>query len=257
MSISRADKGGFANWWFTVDKVALTGMGLLLGIGLMLAFAASPAITGGPLTAGDFHYAARQLMYATVALSIMAGASLLSLRQVKIAAAFIFAAALIGSFLVLFFGSELLGARRELDSDFIACRDGAESAMELHGTDAVADLESQLRIHIERDMLGHLADDACEFSGGHLVGRIVHVPELDEDLRPGLGIGAAVETCEFSRFHFRHMIAAADGLAIIVEGQPAFWMVGEAAQQFADRHIVHDIFIASASHLGYSSFLYF
>ena len=33
MSFSRADKGGFANWWFTVDKVALTGMGLLLGIG--------------------------------------------------------------------------------------------------------------------------------------------------------------------------------------------------------------------------------
>ena len=23
MSISRADKGGFANWWFTVDRVAL------------------------------------------------------------------------------------------------------------------------------------------------------------------------------------------------------------------------------------------
>ena len=69
---SRADKGGFANWWFTVDKVALTGMALLIGIGLMLAFAASPAITGGPLSAGDFRYAARQLSYAVVALGIMA-----------------------------------------------------------------------------------------------------------------------------------------------------------------------------------------
>jgi cell division protein FtsW len=67
------------------------------------------------VTAGDFRYAARQLAYATVALSIMGGASLLSLRQVKIAAAFIFTLALIGSFLVLFFGSDLLGARRELD----------------------------------------------------------------------------------------------------------------------------------------------
>ena len=65
MSISRADKGGFANWWFTVDKVALTTMGLLLSIGLMLAFAASPAITGGPVTAGDFHYAVRQLAFAS------------------------------------------------------------------------------------------------------------------------------------------------------------------------------------------------
>ena len=87
MSISRADKGSFANWWFTVDKVALTGMALLIGIGLMLAFAASPAITGGPLSAGDFRFAVRQVSYAAVALGIMAGASLLSLRQVKITAA--------------------------------------------------------------------------------------------------------------------------------------------------------------------------
>ena len=82
MSVSRADKGGFASWWFTVDKVALLAMAMLIGIGLMLAFAASPAITGGPLTAGDFRYAARQLTYAGVALAIMAGASLLSLRQI-------------------------------------------------------------------------------------------------------------------------------------------------------------------------------
>jgi cell division protein FtsW len=114
MSFSRADKGGFANWWFTVDKVALTGMALLIGIGLMLAFAASPAITGGPLSAGDFHYAVRQVSYAVVALGILSGASLLSLRQVKITAAFVFALALIGSFLVLFIGVDVLGARREL-----------------------------------------------------------------------------------------------------------------------------------------------
>jgi len=120
MSISRADKSGFADWWFTVDKAALIFMGLLLGVGLMLAFAASPAITGGPLTAGDFHYAVRQLGFAVVALSIMAGASLLTLRQVKIAAALVFAIALIGSFLVLFLGSDVLGARRELNFGFMS-----------------------------------------------------------------------------------------------------------------------------------------
>jgi cell division protein FtsW len=120
MSISRADKGGFANWWFTVDKVALTGMALLIGIGLMLAFAASPAITGGPVSAGDFRYAARQVGYAVLALGIMAGASLLTLRQVKITAAIVFAVALVGSFLVLFVGADVLGARRELDFGFFS-----------------------------------------------------------------------------------------------------------------------------------------
>jgi cell division protein FtsW len=119
MSISRADKGGFANWWFTVDKVALLTMAALIGIGLMLAFAASPAITGGPLTAGDFRYAARQLAFAGVALAIMGGASLLSLRQIKLVAAVVFGLALAGSFLVLFVGSDVLGARRELNFGFM------------------------------------------------------------------------------------------------------------------------------------------
>ena len=113
--MNRADKSGFANWWFTVDRVALLCMLVLAGIGLMLAFAASPAITGGPLTAGDFRYTARQVVFAVVAVGILCGVSLLSLRQIRILAAVTFACALIGSFLVLFVGADVLGARRELD----------------------------------------------------------------------------------------------------------------------------------------------
>jgi cell division protein FtsW len=113
--MNRADKSGFADWWFTVDRVALLCMLTLTGIGLMLAFAASPAITGGPLMAGDFRYTARQLVFAVIAVAILCGVSLLSLRQIRILAAVIFASALIGSFLVLFVGADVLGARRELD----------------------------------------------------------------------------------------------------------------------------------------------
>jgi cell division protein FtsW len=113
--INRADKSGFANWWFTVDRVALACMLALAGIGLMLAFAASPAITGGPLSAGDFRYTARQLLFAIMAIFILGGVSLLSLRQIKLLAAVTFALALIGCFLVLFVGADVLGARRELD----------------------------------------------------------------------------------------------------------------------------------------------
>src|ERR1700744_4973103 len=113
--INRADKSGFANWWFTVDRVASPCMVALAGIGLMLAFAASPAITGGPLTAGDFRYTARQILFAVIAVGILGGVSLLSLRHIRILAAVTFAFALIGSFLVLFVGADVLGARRELD----------------------------------------------------------------------------------------------------------------------------------------------
>src|ERR1700759_3781576 len=113
--MNRANNTGFANWWFTVDRVALLCMLALAGIGLMLAFAASPAITGAPLTAGDFRYTARQVVFAAMAIAILCSVSLLSLRQIRIVAAVTFACALIGSFLVLFIGADVLGARRELD----------------------------------------------------------------------------------------------------------------------------------------------
>jgi cell division protein FtsW len=113
--MNRSDKSGFANWWFTVDRLALFCMLALTGIGLMLAFAASPAITGGPLTAGDFRYTIRQVVFAAIAVGILCGVSLLPPRQIRILAAVTFACALIGSFLVLFIGADVLGARRELD----------------------------------------------------------------------------------------------------------------------------------------------
>jgi cell division protein FtsW len=113
--MNRASKGSFANWWFTVDRVALLCICMLAGIGLMLAFAASPAITGGPLSAGDFRYTMRQVSFAMLALMILCGVSMLNLRQIRILAAVMFAGALIGSFLVLFIGADLLGAKREID----------------------------------------------------------------------------------------------------------------------------------------------
>jgi len=113
--MNRADRSGFAAWWFSVDRVALCLILALMGIGLLLAFAASPAISGGPGTAGDFRYALRQLSYAVMALGILAATSILNIRQIKIVAAVVFAGALVGSFLVLLVGDEMLGAKRQLN----------------------------------------------------------------------------------------------------------------------------------------------
>jgi cell division protein FtsW len=113
--VNRTDRSSFASWWWTVDRVALLAMLALIGIGLMLAFAASPAATGGPVTGGDFRYAAKQITFAVIAACILGSTSLLSLQQLKIVAAVTFALAMIGSFLVLFTGSEVLGAKRWID----------------------------------------------------------------------------------------------------------------------------------------------
>jgi len=115
MSLSRADKSGFAAWWWTIDRVALFAMLALITIGLILAFAASPAATGGPLTAGDFRYAAKQVLFAFIAAIILVCASVMSLRAIKISSAIVYALAVIGSALVLFTGSEVLGAKRWID----------------------------------------------------------------------------------------------------------------------------------------------
>ncbi|HUO87676.1 MAG TPA: FtsW/RodA/SpoVE family cell cycle protein [Rhizomicrobium sp.] len=112
---SRADRSSYAAWWWTVDRVALVLMLALITVGLILAFAASPAATGGPLTAGDFRYTVKQILFACIAAGILGGASILSLQQLKLVAAIVFALALIGSGLVLVFGNEVLGARRSIE----------------------------------------------------------------------------------------------------------------------------------------------
>lgn len=112
---SRADRGTYASWWWTIDRAALILMLMLITIGLMLAFAASPAATGGPLMAGDFRYTIKQILFAIIAAGILGGASVLSLQQLKIAAAITFAVALIGCALVLVAGTEVLGAKRSIE----------------------------------------------------------------------------------------------------------------------------------------------
>jgi cell division protein FtsW len=114
MNFSRTDRSGFSDWWWTVDRLALAAMLALIAIGLMLAFAASPAASGGPLTEGDFRYAAKQIAFAVAAACILGGASMLTPVQVKRCAAAVFALALIGSAIAAFAGTEILGARRWL-----------------------------------------------------------------------------------------------------------------------------------------------
>ena len=44
MRITRADKSVLSDWWFTVDRLMFFGLLLLMGAGMVLSLAASPAI---------------------------------------------------------------------------------------------------------------------------------------------------------------------------------------------------------------------
>ena len=52
MNLSRADNSGLGRWWWTIDRISLVAVLALMAIGLLLAFAASPAATGHGNTAG-------------------------------------------------------------------------------------------------------------------------------------------------------------------------------------------------------------
>ncbi len=114
--LSRDNRSSFSDWWWTVDRVALFAMLGLIAIGMMLAFAASPAATAhNAIQAGNFHFAAKQIVFAALAAMIVAGCSLLTPERLKIAAGITFVLALLGSVLVLLTGAEVLGARRWID----------------------------------------------------------------------------------------------------------------------------------------------
>jgi len=115
MTLSRVDNSGFARWWWTVDRVSLMAVLALMAIGLVLAFAASPAATGHANSAGNFSYALKQFAFAATALFILIGASLLDFKQARAAAAAVFALALIGALLALLIGVDVNGAHRWLE----------------------------------------------------------------------------------------------------------------------------------------------
>ena len=113
MKISRTDQSLLAQWWFTVDRVLLGAVLLLIGAGLILSLAASPAMAvkrGLPV----FHYAQRHAVFAILAASLVVSLSWLgprSVRRVSLITLGVMLAMLVG---VLWLGPEINGARRWL-----------------------------------------------------------------------------------------------------------------------------------------------
>ena len=113
MNFSRADRSRLAEWWFTVDRQLLVLILMLIGIGLLLSVAASPAIAikrGFP----TYHFVIRQFIFAGAGAFIMIAVSFLSPGNIRRLALFIFIASLAGLIAVLAIGTEINGAKRWL-----------------------------------------------------------------------------------------------------------------------------------------------
>ncbi len=109
--VSRAERGALADWFWTIDRFFLAAFILLMGLGFMLSFAASPAVAER-LGLDSFHFVKRHAMFLLPAIAVMFGISFLTPRQVRRAAMILLVISLAAMVLALFFGVEVKGSRR-------------------------------------------------------------------------------------------------------------------------------------------------
>ncbi len=111
--VSRADRGPLADWFWTIDRFFLAAFILLMGIGFMLSFAASPAVAER-IGLDSFHFVERHALFIIPSIVVMIGLSFLTPRQVRRTAIILLAVSLAMMVLALFIGVEVKGARRWL-----------------------------------------------------------------------------------------------------------------------------------------------
>ncbi len=114
--LSRNDRTIVGRWFWTIDKVLLTLVLLLIGLGVIAVAAASPAAahrySGGSVRIDELFYLKRQLLWVLAGVPLMLATSMLPIAWAKraaIAATVVFLAAM---FAVPFVGAEVNGAVR-------------------------------------------------------------------------------------------------------------------------------------------------
>lgn len=113
MKSHRKNKSFLENWWWTVDRVTLIALTIIIVFSGIMVATASPAVAER-IGVESFYFVRRQLVYLVMALFIMGGVSLLSPVAVRRLAILGFAVGLLLLVAVLIFGAEVKGSRRWL-----------------------------------------------------------------------------------------------------------------------------------------------
>jgi cell division protein FtsW len=114
-AFARSDRSPIGVWWWTMDRWLLGAVAILLVLGVLMSFAASPAAAARMNLGDPFHFALRQCVFAAAGAVILVGASLLDDRGVRRAAFFVYIAAILIMAALPFIGHNAKGATRWLD----------------------------------------------------------------------------------------------------------------------------------------------
>lgn len=109
--LNRLDRSPVSNWWWTIDRWFLAAFLSLMGLGIILSFAASPAVAER-IGLGSFHFATRQIIFMIPALLTMLAVSFLDARKVRRLSVIMLCLMLVLMVAVLYVGADVKGARR-------------------------------------------------------------------------------------------------------------------------------------------------
>jgi cell division protein FtsW len=111
MLVSRSDRGIIARWWFTVDRLLLSAVLLLMATGVLISMAASPSVAER-IGLDPFHFFKSQLVFLFPAVFVLIFVSFLEPKQTRRAAFLMFGISLVLMVCALFWGPEIKGAHR-------------------------------------------------------------------------------------------------------------------------------------------------
>lgn len=102
-----------ANWWWTVDKTLLACISILIVLGILLTFSASPAVATR-IGFDSYHFIKRHLFFAPLAYMVMIALSMQKLKFIRRLSLVGYLAAIALVVCTFFFGEANKGAARWL-----------------------------------------------------------------------------------------------------------------------------------------------
>lgn len=108
---SRINTSKLSNWWWTVDKITLSLVLLIIFIGAFLVFSASPAVARNN-NFSDYHFIKKQIVFIIGAIVILFSTSMLRLTNIRRLSIVCYILFFLLMFLTLFFGYSTKGASR-------------------------------------------------------------------------------------------------------------------------------------------------
>ncbi len=109
--LSRADTSTLGRWWWSVDRLTLLAIAVLIGFGYVMMLAASPAVAERIHVSRE-SFLLKQVVFLALAACVIVSVSLLSPKGVRRLALLGCLAALALTAMTLFAGVEIKGARR-------------------------------------------------------------------------------------------------------------------------------------------------